>query len=93
MDRQQIIYVHDSRIVCEITKESIAQMLQIPYHFVYETLSDDDLNSKYDPKRIYRRLRTTQNSQRQLRMLRMASTDREMEKIQISQNLLKMTLS
>jgi hypothetical protein len=33
-----------------------------------------------DPKRIQRRLRTTQNSQKQLRMLRMASTDREREK-------------
>jgi hypothetical protein len=43
-----------------------------------------------DPKRIQRRLRTTQNSQRQLRMLRMASTDREREKIQSSQNSVKM---
>jgi hypothetical protein len=45
---------------------------------------------KADPKRIQRRLRTTQNSQRQLRMLRMASTDREREKIQSSQNSVKM---
>ena len=44
---QQIIYVHDSRIVCDITKESIAQMLHILYHVVYETLDDDDLDSKY----------------------------------------------
>jgi hypothetical protein len=46
-----------------------------------------------DPKRIQRRLRTTQNSQKQLRMLRMASTDREREKIQSSQNSVKMTSS
>jgi hypothetical protein len=31
----------------------------------------------YDPKRIQRRLRKTQNTQRQLRTLRMASADRE----------------
>jgi hypothetical protein len=36
--------------------------------------------SSDDPKRIQRRLSTTQNSQRQLRTLRMASTDREREK-------------
>jgi hypothetical protein len=45
---------------------------------------------KFDPKRIQRRLRITQNSQRQLRMLRMAPTDREREKIQSSQNSVKM---
>jgi hypothetical protein len=33
-----------------------------------------------DPKRIQRRLRITQNSQKQLKKLRMASTDREREK-------------
>jgi hypothetical protein len=43
-----------------------------------------------DPKRIQRRLRITQNSQRQLRMLRMAPADREREKIQSSQNSVKM---
>jgi hypothetical protein len=44
-----------------------------------------------DPKRIQIRLRTTQNSQRQLRTLKMASTDREREKIQSSKNSMKMT--
>jgi len=39
--------------------------------------------TKSDPKRIQRRLRTTQNSQRQLRMLRMASADREREKFKV----------
>jgi hypothetical protein len=43
-----------------------------------------------DPKRIQRRLRITQNSLRQLRTLRMASADKEREKIQSSQNLVKM---
>jgi hypothetical protein len=47
VDRKQIIYVHDSSIVYEITKESIAQMLKILYHDVYETLDDDELESKY----------------------------------------------
>jgi hypothetical protein len=42
-----------------------------------------------DPKRIQRRQRTTQNSQRQLRLLRMASTDKEREKIQSFQNSVK----
>jgi hypothetical protein len=46
-----------------------------------------------DSKRIQRRLRTTKNLQRQLRMLRMASKDREREKIQCSQNSVKMELS
>ena len=44
---QEIISIHDSRIVCEITKESIAQMLQIIDHVVYEILDDDELDSKY----------------------------------------------
>jgi hypothetical protein len=43
-----------------------------------------------DPKRIRIRLRITQNSQRQLRTLRMALVDREREKIQSSQNSVKM---
>jgi hypothetical protein len=43
----------------------------------------------HDPKRIQRRLRTTQNAQRKLRMLRMASIDRERETIQNSQNSFK----
>jgi hypothetical protein len=43
----------------------------------------------FDPKRIQRRLRTTQNLQRQLRTLIMASTDKEREKIQSSQNSVK----
>jgi hypothetical protein len=43
-----------------------------------------------DPKRIQRRLRITQNSQRQLIMLIMAPTDKEREKIQSSQNSVKM---
>jgi hypothetical protein len=43
-----------------------------------------------DPKRIQRRLRTTQNLQKQLRKLRMASVDREMEKIKIPQNSMKL---
>jgi hypothetical protein len=47
VDMQQIISLHDSRTVCEINKESIAQMLQIPDHVVYETLDDDDLDSNY----------------------------------------------
>jgi hypothetical protein len=42
-----------------------------------------------DPKMIQRRLRTTPNSQRQLMMLRMASIDREREKIQSSQKSVK----
>jgi hypothetical protein len=42
-----------------------------------------------DPKRIQRRIRITQDSQRQLRTVRMASTDREREKNQISQNSMK----
>jgi hypothetical protein len=46
-----------------------------------------------DPKRIQRRLRTTQNSQRQLRTLRRAAVDRERENIKSSQNSVKMTLS
>jgi hypothetical protein len=46
---------------------------------------------RHNPKRIQRRLRTTQNSQRQLRTLKMASTNREREKIEISQNSVKMT--
>jgi hypothetical protein len=46
-----------------------------------------------DPERIQRRIRTTQNSQRQHGMLRMASTDREREKIQIFQNSVKMAWS
>jgi hypothetical protein len=45
---------------------------------------------RYDPKRIHRRLRTTQNAQRQPRTLKMASTDREREKIQSSQKSIKM---
>jgi hypothetical protein len=44
----------------------------------------------HDPKRIHRRLRITQNSQRQLRTLIMAPADREREKIQSSQNSVKM---
>ena len=47
MDKKKIIFVHDSRIVYEISKESIAQMLQIPDHVVYEILDDDELESKY----------------------------------------------
>jgi hypothetical protein len=43
-----------------------------------------------DPKRIERRLRTNQNVQRQLMMLRMASIDIKREKIQSFQNLVKM---
>jgi hypothetical protein len=43
-----------------------------------------------DPKRIQRRIRTTQNSQKQLRMLRMAPTDKEMEKNQNSKNSMEM---
>jgi hypothetical protein len=42
-----------------------------------------------DPKRIQRSLRTTQNSQRQLRTLKMAPTEREREKIQSSKNSVK----
>jgi hypothetical protein len=43
-----------------------------------------------DPKRIHRRLRTTRDSQRKIMTLRMAREDREKEKIQSSQNLVKM---
>jgi hypothetical protein len=46
-----------------------------------------------DPKRIHIRLRTTQNLQRKLMMLRMALADREREKIQSSQNSVKMAWS
>jgi hypothetical protein len=46
-----------------------------------------------DPKRIQRRLRITQNSQKQLRKLRMASIDREREKIQSPQNSVKLASS
>jgi hypothetical protein len=45
---------------------------------------------RHDPKRIQRRLRTTQNSQKKLRKLKMASTDREREKIQSLQNSVKL---
>ena len=44
------------------------------------------LERESDPKRIQRRLRIAQNSQRELRTLRMAPTHKEREKIQISQN-------
>ena len=37
--------------------------------------------AKDDPKRIQRKLRITQNSQKHLRKLRMASVDRERAKI------------
>jgi len=47
VDMQQIIYVHDSRILCEISKESIFQMIQIPNHAIYEILDDVELESKY----------------------------------------------
>jgi hypothetical protein len=43
-----------------------------------------------DPKRIMRRIITIQNSQRKIKTLRMASVEREREKIQTSQNSLKM---
>jgi len=46
-DYEKIIYVHDSRIVYEISKESISQMLQILDHVVYEILDDDDLEFNY----------------------------------------------
>jgi hypothetical protein len=46
-----------------------------------------------DPKRIQRRLKTTQNSQKQLRKLIMASANKERKKNKISQNLVKMTSS
>jgi hypothetical protein len=42
-----------------------------------------------DPKRIHRRLRTTQNAQKQLRMLIMDSTNNKREKIESSQNSIK----
>jgi hypothetical protein len=42
-----------------------------------------------DPKRIYRRLRTTQNLQKQLRKIRVASADRERGEIQNPQNSMK----
>jgi hypothetical protein len=47
---------------------------------------------RHDPKRIQRRVRITQNSQRQLRTVRMALADRERETIQSSQNSVKMIL-
>jgi hypothetical protein len=43
-----------------------------------------------DPKRIQRRIRITRNSQRQLIMLIMALANKEREKNQSSQNLVKM---
>jgi hypothetical protein len=49
--------------------------------------------NRTDPKRIQRRLRITQNSQKQLRKLRMASTDREREKIQSLQSSVKLASS
>jgi hypothetical protein len=48
---------------------------------------------RLDPKRIQRRLRTNQNAQRKLRMLRMASTDRERKKNPNFQKSVKMPLS
>jgi hypothetical protein len=42
-----------------------------------------------DPKRIQRRLITTQNTQKQIIMLRMTSTDNKREKNQISENSVK----
>ena len=44
-------------------------------------------------KGFQRRIRITQNSERQLRTLIMASADREREKIQSSQKSMKMKLS
>ena len=46
-----------------------------------------------DPKRIQKRLRITQNLQKQLKKLTMASTNREREKIQSPQNLVKVASS
>jgi hypothetical protein len=46
-----------------------------------------------DPKRIQRRLRITQNLQKQLRKLRMALVDKERENIQIHQNSVKLASS
>jgi hypothetical protein len=47
VDRKPTIIAHDSRIVYEITKEPITQMIKIPYHVAYETPDDDELDSKY----------------------------------------------
>jgi hypothetical protein len=46
-----------------------------------------------DPKRIHRKLNASQNSQKQLRKIIMASADREREKIQNSQNSVKIASS
>jgi hypothetical protein len=43
-----------------------------------------------DPKRIQRRIRIIQNSQRKLKMLKMAPADKERESIESSQNSVKM---
>jgi hypothetical protein len=44
------------------------------------------LERESDPKRIQGKIIITQSSQRKLRTLRMAPTNREREKIQISKN-------
>jgi hypothetical protein len=49
--------------------------------------SQNLLVERRDPKRIQRRIRTTHNSQKKLRKLIMASTDREREKIQSPKKL------
>jgi hypothetical protein len=51
------------------------------------------LVGRHEPKRIKRILRITHNSHKKLRKLRMASADREREKIQSPQNSMKLELS
>jgi hypothetical protein len=48
---------------------------------------------RHDPKRIQRRLRTTHNLQKKLGKLKMASKDKEREKIQGPQNSVKVASS
>jgi hypothetical protein len=74
-------------------KENIGQDTIMVQSFEGYTLDNDGLMRYNDPKRIQRRLRTTQNSQKKLMNLKMASEDREREKIQSPQNSMKMELS
>ena len=64
-------------------------------HYFFQMVFNDKkiMNTSCDPKRIQRRLRTTKNLQKKLRKLRMASTDREREKIKSPQNSMKLTSS
>jgi hypothetical protein len=70
-----------------------AKMSKYTRNYVELLEGSDDFPLPIDPKRIQRRLRTAQNSQKQLRKLIMASADKEMAKIISFQNLVKMESS